>query len=107
MLDGAAEIIQASNIEVEAAEATGDALTLLTDVAAALKQQGRLGIVDWTKEGGGPGIPMDQRVEAAEVIDDAAAAGLTLISHETFLTYQFLLVFGLDQPAALSTTKTR
>ena len=24
-------------------------------------------------------------------------AGLTLLSHETFLTYQFLLVFGLDQ----------
>ena len=74
-----------------------DPVSLLTHVAAALKPQGRLGIVDWTKEGGGPGIPMDQRVAAAEVIDDAAAAGLTLLSHETFLTYQFLLVFGLDQ----------
>ena len=73
-----------------------DPVSLLTDVAAALKPQGRVGIVDWTKEGGGPGIPMDRRVEAADVIDDAAAAGLTLLSHETFLTYQFLLVFGLD-----------
>ena len=72
-------------------------VSLLTDVASALKPQGRLGIVDWTKEGGGPGPPMEQRVEAAKVIDDAAAAGLTLLSHETFLTYQFLLVFGLDQ----------
>ena len=74
-----------------------DPVSLLTHVATALKPQGHLGIVDWTKEGGGPGIPMDQRITAAEVIDDAAAAGLTLLSHETFLTYQFLLVFGLDQ----------
>ncbi|MCH7748960.1 MAG: methyltransferase domain-containing protein [Acidobacteria bacterium] len=74
-----------------------DPVSLLTDVAAALKPQGRLGIVDWTKEGGGPGPPMEQRVEAAKVIGDAAAAGLTLLSHESFLTYQFLLVFGLDQ----------
>ena len=73
-----------------------DPVSLLTDVAAALKPQGRLGIVDWTKEGGGPGPPMEQRIEAAKVIGDAAAAGLTLLSHETFLTYQFLLVFGLD-----------
>ena len=77
-----------------------DPVSLLTDVAAALKPQGRLGIVDWTKEGGGPGPAMEQRIEAADVIGDAEAAGLTLLSHETFLTYQFLLVFGLDRPAA-------
>ena len=82
-----------------------DPVSLLTDVAAALQPQGRLGIVDWTKEGGGPGPPMEQRVEAAGVISDADAAGLTLLSHETFLTYQFLLVFGLDPPAAPSTLK--
>ena len=82
-------------------------VSLLTDVAAALKPQGRLGIVDWTKEGGGPGPPMEQRVEAADVISDAEAAGLTLLSHDTFLTFQFLLVFGLDQHAAPSTLKAR
>ena len=81
---------------VDVYNAVEDPVSLLTDVAAALKPQGRLGIVDWTKEGGGPGPPMEQRVEAAKVIGDAAAAGLTLLSHETFLTYQFLLVFGLD-----------
>ena len=74
-----------------------DPVSLLTDVAAALKPQGRLGIVDFTKEGSGPGPPMEQRVEATDVIRDAKAAGLMLLSHETFLTYQFLLVFGLDQ----------
>ena len=77
-----------------------DPVSWLTDVASALKPQGRLGIVDWTKEGGGPGPAMERRIEAADVISDAEAAGLTLLSHETFLTYQFLLVFGLDQPEA-------
>ena len=84
-----------------------DPVLLLTHIAAALKPQGRLGIVDWTKEGGGPGTPMERRIEAADVIRDAEAAGLTLLSHETFLTYQFLLVFGLDQHAAPSTLKPR
>ena len=84
-----------------------DPVSLLTHVAAALKPQGRLGIVDWTKEGGGPGTPMERRIEATDVIRDAEAAGLTLLSHETFLTYQFLLVFGLDQHAAPSTLKPR
>ena len=75
----------------------GDPVSLLTDVATALKPQGRVGIVDFTKEGAGPGPPMDQRVDAEAVIRDARAAGLHLLSHETFLAYQFLLVFGLDQ----------
>ena len=75
-------------------------ISLLRDVAAALKPQGRLGIVDFTKEGFGPGPPtMEGRVETADVIRDAEAAGLALLSNETFLTFEFLLVFGLDQRA--------
>ena len=70
-------------------------VSLLSDVARALEPQGRLGIVDFTTEGHGPGPPMDQRIDAAAVIRDARAAGLALLSHETFLPYQFLLVFGL------------
>ncbi len=73
-----------------------DPVALLTDVAAALTPQGRLGIVDFTRDGGGPGPELELRVEAEQVIRDAQAAGLTLLSHETFLTYQFLLVFGLE-----------
>ena len=70
-------------------------VSLLSDVARALEPQGRVGIVDFTKEGHGPGPPMDQRVDAAAVVRDARDAGLELLSHETFLPYQFLLVFGL------------
>ena len=73
-----------------------DPVALLSDVAAALKPQGRLGIVDFTRDGGGPGPELELRVDAEEVIRDARAAGLSLLSHETFLTYQFLLVFGLE-----------
>ena len=84
-----------------------DPISLLTYVAASLKPQGRLGIVDWTKEGGGPGPPMKQRVEAAQVISEAEAAGLTLLSHERFLTFQFLLVFQPDQRAPLADETSR
>jgi len=77
-----------------------DPVSLLTNVAAALKPQGRLGIVDFTRDGGGPGPEMELRVEAEKVIRDAQAAGLSLLSRETFLTYQFLLVFGLEPDSA-------
>ena len=53
--------------------------------------------------GAGPGPPMDQRLDAEEVIQDAQAAGLSLLSHETFLPYQFLLVFGLDSGTSAPT----
>ena len=75
-------------------------VSLLSDVARALEPQGRLGIVDFTREGHGPGPPMDLRVDPAAVVRDARDAGLELVSHETFLPYQFLLVFRLGpQPA--------
>ena len=82
-------------------------ISLLSDVASALKPQGRLGIVDWTKAGGGPGPPMEERVEPNDVIEDARRAGLPLLSHETYLTYQFLLVFELEQQTAPDTLSAR
>jgi hypothetical protein len=36
---------------------------------------------------------MDERMEPERIIRDAAAAGLRLFSHETFLRYQYMLVF--------------
>jgi hypothetical protein len=50
---------------------------------------------------------MERRVEAKNVIRDAQAAGLSLLSHETFLTYQFLLVFGLEPATARQVQTTR
>ena len=71
-------------------------VALLRNVARLLKPSGRIGIVNFTKEGGGPGPPMDERVDAEHVIADAEAAGLRLRSRETFLKYQYLLIFERD-----------
>jgi len=69
-------------------------VVLLRNVAARLKPSGRLGIVEYAKNGLGPGPPMEERVDPERVIRDAGAAGLRLISTETFLRYQFMLVFA-------------
>ena len=72
-------------------------ITLLRNVRASLKPTGVLGIVNFKKDGGGPGPEMDIRVDAEKVIADAAAAGLELRKRENFLRYQYMLTFG---PAA-------
>jgi ubiquinone/menaquinone biosynthesis C-methylase UbiE len=69
-------------------------VTILRNIAAALRPKGRLGIVDHRKDGGGPGPPLERRIEPEAVIEDAREAGLRPISHETFLPYQYLLIFG-------------
>jgi ubiquinone/menaquinone biosynthesis C-methylase UbiE len=70
-------------------------VAVLTHVAAALSPNGRLGIVDFKTDGsGGPGPPLDQRLAPETVQRDAESAGLRLHSHETFLRYQYLLVFS-------------
>jgi ubiquinone/menaquinone biosynthesis C-methylase UbiE len=66
----------------------------LRNVKQALTQQGRLGIIEFKRDGGGPGPPMEERVDEASVVKYADAAGFRLISRETFLPYQYLLIFG-------------
>ena len=68
-------------------------LVFLRNVRAVLKPAGRLGIIDFKPGGSGPG-PDDNRVAAATIIRDAEQAGLRLVSQETFLRYQYLLVFA-------------
>jgi predicted methyltransferase len=72
-----------------------DPIGVLRNTAAALAPTGRLGIVDFKKDGaGGPGPELDRRIDPDVIVRAAAAAGLKLRSHETFLRYQYLLVFG-------------
>jgi ubiquinone/menaquinone biosynthesis C-methylase UbiE len=81
-------------------------VALLRNVARALKPAqpskpgGRVGIVDFTMAGGGPGPPMDERVDPERVIREAQMAGLRLIERPNFLRYQYMLVFGKDETAA-------
>ena len=69
-----------------------DPITLLRNVVPRLKPGGRVGIVDYRLDGGGPGPPVDERVDPEAVIRDAAAAGLRLARQDS-LRYQYLLVF--------------
>jgi predicted methyltransferase len=73
-------------------------VALLTNVAESLKPMGRIGIVDFRKDGGGPGPAMEERVDPEAVIRDAHAAGFVLRSRETFLKYQYMLVFEKPRP---------
>jgi len=70
-------------------------VALLKNLARAMKPTGLIGIVNYKKDGGGPGPDMEERVDAEKVLADAKAAGLELRKRETFLRYQYMLTFGL------------
>jgi ubiquinone/menaquinone biosynthesis C-methylase UbiE len=68
---------------------------LLRHVRDALAPNGLVGVVDFKRDGaGGPGPPFEERIDPEIVERDATAAGLVLRSRETFLKYQYFLVFG-------------
>jgi len=64
----------------------------LRQVRASLKEGGRVGIIDYKKGGGGPG-PDDKRPDPETIITMAERAGLRLFKRETFLPFQFFLIF--------------
>jgi len=64
-------------------------------VREALAPNGLLGVVDFRRDGaGGPGPALEERIDPETVVRDATEAGLVLRSRETFLKYQYFLVFG-------------
>lgn len=73
-----------------------DRVTLLRNLGASLEANGRIGIVNYKPGKGGPGPAPDEglRVDASVVEADARAAGLRVLSRETFLPFQYLLVLG-------------
>jgi SAM-dependent methyltransferase len=83
-----------------------DRVPFLKELARSLKPDGRLGIIDFKLEGSGPGPPNEERLSPDIVVSDAASAGLSLHLQETFLPYQYFLIFkratsdrGLRAPA--------
>jgi ubiquinone/menaquinone biosynthesis C-methylase UbiE len=72
-----------------------DPITVLRHVARSLKPAGRVGVVDFKKDGaGGPGPPLEKRIDPGVIQQDALEAGLRQAGVETFLPYQYLLIFG-------------
>jgi ubiquinone/menaquinone biosynthesis C-methylase UbiE len=84
---------------VDAYHEMDDPRTLLRNVRKSLKPGGRVGIVEYTRDGHGPGPTMEERVDPERVIRDAQAAGLRLESRGNFLRYQYLLEFIADPGA--------
>jgi predicted methyltransferase len=79
-----------------------DRVTFLRNLGAALKPNGRIGIVNYKPGQGGPGPAPEEgpRVDREAVEDDAEAAGLRVVARETFLPYQYLLVLGKETQGA-------
>ncbi len=79
---------------VDAYHEVEDRVTMLANLARALKPQGRIGVVDFRLDGTGPGPGPEERVSPDVVVKDAAKAGLRLVRQEPFLPYQYFLIFG-------------
>ncbi|HUE86296.1 MAG TPA: class I SAM-dependent methyltransferase [Vicinamibacterales bacterium] len=82
---------------VDAYHEIDERVPLLSNLAKALRPGGRIGVVDFKLEGSGPGPRMEERISPETVVNDAKRAGLRLLSHETFLPYQYFLIFGLEK----------
>jgi predicted methyltransferase len=72
---------------------SGNPRLFLENVRESLKEGGRVGIVDYKQGAGGPG-PDGTRPDPAAVEAVAAEAGLRLLKRESFLPFQFFLVFA-------------
>jgi ubiquinone/menaquinone biosynthesis C-methylase UbiE len=72
-----------------------DRVTFLRNLAAAIKANGRIGIVNYKPGRGGPGPSPNEgvRVSSGTVEADAQTAGLRVRAREN-LPYQYLLVLG-------------
>lgn len=79
---------------VDTYPALHDPVAVLRNVARSLVPHGRIGIVEFKRDGrGGPGPPIDERTDPEGIRRDAARAGLTFVRQESFLRYQYLLIF--------------
>ncbi|MEZ5291816.1 MAG: class I SAM-dependent methyltransferase [Vicinamibacterales bacterium] len=79
-----------------------DRVTLMANLARALKPGGRIGVVEFRPGGGGPGPAAGERVAAEHIEEEASKAGLVLERRETFLPFQYFLIFGRADSARSS-----
>jgi predicted methyltransferase len=93
-------------LPMNSSQAIGDRVTFLQNLAQALRPNGRIGVIDFKLQGSGPGPDISERVAPEVVISDAQKAGLRLRSHETFMPYQYLLIFERVTPSPSPARKT-
>jgi ubiquinone/menaquinone biosynthesis C-methylase UbiE len=80
---------------VDAYHEIEDRVALLANIAQALKPQGKVGVIDFRVDGGGgPGPDLDERVDPDLVVADAVRANLRMVARETFLPFQYFLIFA-------------
>ena len=79
---------------VDAFHEMEDPVVMLRNVARTLAPHARIGIIDYREGDGGPGPDAAERVPPSVVMAQAAAAGLKLVDQQTFLRYQYFLIFG-------------
>ena len=73
-------------------------VTFLRNTGASLKPTGLLGVVEYKRDGFGPGPPMEERATQDEVRRAGERAGLAVVSiDDTLLRYQFLITFARSQ----------
>ncbi len=92
MLTAAAPLDAVLLVEAYQEIQSGNPQRFLENVRAALRDGGRIGIVEYKQSGGGPG-PDGPRPDPDTIVQVAARAGLRLVKRETFLPFQFFLVF--------------
>jgi len=66
----------------------------LAKLRRALKDDGRLVVIDYHKRPLPVGPPVEHKLERDEVLGDARSAGFRLLEEPTILPYQYFLVFG-------------
>jgi ubiquinone/menaquinone biosynthesis C-methylase UbiE len=80
---------------VDAFHEIEDRVAMLSNIAQALKPQGKVGVIDFRVDGGGgPGPDLDERVHPDLVVADAKRANLRMVASETFLPFQYFLIFA-------------
>lgn len=79
---------------VDAFHEMEDPVVMLRNLARSLKPHGRIGIIDYREGDGGPGPDAAERVPPSAVLAQASAAGLKFVEQQTFLRYQYFLIFG-------------
>jgi len=82
-------------LAVDVYQEVDDRVTFLRSLAAALKPNGRIGVVNYKPGQGGPGPAPTEgvRVDSSAVEADARAAGLRVLRREN-LPFQYLIVLG-------------